>query len=77
ELRSYFQREWAHASTTLGIGLLRDRQAVEARAYLWQSLQQYPWNPRSLSALALSYLPQSIAYPFIHLRNPNLLSRAR
>ncbi len=34
DYRSYFQKEWAHANTTLGIGFLRLGQPLEARPYL-------------------------------------------
>lgn len=60
---SCFQQRWAHANTTLGIGLMRNEQVSEARPYLWRSLQaQFDW--RTLSAFLLSYTPTSIASRF-------------
>jgi glycosyltransferase involved in cell wall biosynthesis len=75
-LRAYFRQEWAHFSTTLAIGLLRSQQVIEARPYLWRSLQQQPLNLRTLTALALSYVPPNWAHSLAHLRNPGL-SRVR
>ncbi|MBF2025191.1 MAG: glycosyltransferase family 2 protein [Oscillatoriales cyanobacterium C42_A2020_001] len=76
-IQKYFEREWAHANTTLAIGLMRDRQYATARPYLLRSLSRHPLNLRTLFALMLSYLPQSLVCPIIHLRDPGLLSRAR
>ncbi len=76
-LQHHFWQEWAHASTTLGIGLLRDRQPETARPYLLSALRQSPFNLRTLMALLLSYLPQSFATWFSHLRQPNVFSKAR
>ena len=69
KLRTYFQREWAYANTTLGIGLLRANQAIAARPYLWRSLRQQKFNLRTIIALALSFMPQSLASPFLQVRN--------
>jgi glycosyltransferase involved in cell wall biosynthesis len=76
-MQKYFWREWAHANTTLAIGLMREGRSAEARPYLMRSLLQQPLNPRTLIASILSYIPQSIAMPISHLRDPGLLSRAR
>lgn len=70
--RSYFQQEWAHANTTLGIGLLRIGQPHEARPYFYQALKHHAFNLRSLVALCLSYLPQSVAHPWVGMRNPGI-----
>lgn len=77
EYRSYFQQEWVHASTTLGIGFLRMGQPAKARFYLHQALQQQKLNLRTLIALAASYLPQSMAHSLAHIRNPGLFTRFR
>ena len=77
EHRSYFQHEWVHASTTLGIGFLRMGQIAKARFYLRQALAQQKLNLRTLVALTASYLPQSMAYSLAHMRNPGLFTRLR
>jgi len=69
QLRAYFEREWAYANTTLGIGLLRENQAIAARPYLLRSLQQQKFNVRTIVALALSFIPQTLASPFLNMRN--------
>lgn len=77
ELQPYFQQEWAHASTTVAIGLMRSQQVAEARPYLLKSLQHNPLNLRTFTALLLSWMPPSLARPFVFLRNPGILSKAR
>lgn len=77
DLKPHFQREWAHANTTLAIGLMRDHAVAAARPYLRRSLTRYPWSLRTLVALALSYLPRSFAHSLVQLRNPGVLSKAR
>lgn len=77
DYRSYFQREWVHAMTTLGIGLLRMGQFDKARSYLMQALHHRKLNLRTLIALSASYMPQSMAYPLAHLQNPGLFTRLR
>ncbi|MEA5465663.1 glycosyltransferase family 2 protein [Leptothoe sp. PORK10 BA2] len=72
DYRSYFQREWAHASTTLGIGFLRLGQPVEARFHLHQSWRHQKFSLRTLIALSMSYLPQSMALSLAHMPNPGL-----
>ncbi|MBW4490171.1 MAG: glycosyltransferase [Trichocoleus desertorum ATA4-8-CV12] len=69
KLRAYFEREWAYASTTLGIGLLRANQAIAARPYFLRSLQQNKLNVRTIVALTLSFMPQTLASPFLQVRN--------
>lgn len=69
KLRAYFEQEWAHANTTLGIGLLRANQAIAARPYLWRSFQQQKLSVRTIAALALSFVPQTLASPFLQMRN--------
>jgi glycosyltransferase involved in cell wall biosynthesis len=76
-LKPHFAREWAHANTTLAIGLMRDRNSTDARLYLWRSLSRHFWNLRTWIALALSYIPTWVAQPLVHLRNPGILSKAR
>ncbi|ESA38658.1 glycosyl transferase [Leptolyngbya sp. Heron Island J] len=75
--RSYFQQELAHANTTLGIGFLRLEQPLEARNYLYRALQLQKINLRTLVALSVSYLPQSMANSLAHIRNPGLFVRLR
>lgn len=75
--RLYFQREWAHANTTLGIGFLRAGQPQLARPYFQKSLKSHKFNLRSLAALALSYLPGSLAHDWASVRNPGLFTRFR
>ncbi|MEO0458097.1 MAG: glycosyltransferase family 2 protein [Cyanobacteria bacterium P01_A01_bin.114] len=77
DYRSHFQQEWAHANTTVGIGLLRLGQADQARAYFRQALQYHRFNLRTRVALSLSYLPQSLAHSLAHIRNPGLFTRLR
>jgi glycosyltransferase involved in cell wall biosynthesis len=61
EFYSYFQQQWLAANTTLGIGLLRNKQTVAARFYLWQALNQQKLNLRTIAALTLSFSPQLLA----------------
>ncbi|MGB3767436.1 MAG: glycosyltransferase family 2 protein [Phormidesmis sp.] len=75
--RSYFQKEWAHANTTLGIGFLRLGQPLEARPYLSRSLKYHKLSLRTLAAFSLSYLPQSVAHSWATVRNPGLFTRFR
>lgn len=75
--RSYFQQEWAHASTTLGIAFLRIGQIEDARIHLHQSLRQQTFNLRTLVALTASYLPQSMSNLLAHMRNPGLFAKLR
>jgi glycosyltransferase involved in cell wall biosynthesis len=77
ELKAHFEREWAHANTTLAIGLMRDRQFTDARPYLRRSLQVSPFKLRTLLALLLSYIPEPVAHSLVHFRDPGVLSRAR
>jgi glycosyltransferase involved in cell wall biosynthesis len=69
ELHAYFWKVWAHANTTLGIGLLRSQQIAEARPYLFRALQRQKFDIRTLIALGLSFVPQTVAKPFINTRN--------
>lgn len=75
--RPYFQQEWAHANTTLGIGFLRSGEPQKARPYLRQALRYHKFNVRSLTAFGLSYLPQSISHSLAVTRNPGLFTRLR
>mgnify|MGYP002778247116 CR=1 FL=1 len=76
-IQKYFWQEWAHANTTIAIGLMLETRIAEVRLHLMRSLRQQPFNLRTLIASILSYIPQSIAVPISHLRDPGLLSRAR
>jgi glycosyltransferase involved in cell wall biosynthesis len=63
EFHPYFRQKLAHWQTTLGIGLMRDRQIKAARPYIWQSLQQQiHW--RTAIALLLSFSPPALASRF-------------
>lgn len=64
EYRPYFQRKWAEANTTLGIGLMRSQNIAEARPYFKQALKQQKLDMRSLAALLLSFTPPSLASRF-------------
>jgi glycosyltransferase involved in cell wall biosynthesis len=64
EFRPFFQREWAKATTTTGIGLMRAKQVREARSYFFQALRQHKFSLRTLAALTLSFTPPAIASRF-------------
>lgn len=63
EFKSYFKQKWIHTNTTLGIGLLRGKQIVEARPYFLRALRQ-DFNLRALTALILSFTPKLLASRF-------------
>lgn len=63
EFKPHFQQEWAHANTTLGVGLLRAQQLEEARPYFWRALRQ-KFDLRTMAALMLSFTPAPIAHRF-------------
>jgi hypothetical protein len=63
DLKPYFQQQWAHVSTTLGIGLMRSQRLKEARAYFWSSLKE-SIKLRTLAGLMLSFTPPPIASKF-------------
>lgn len=65
-LRPFFQRQWAAANATLGIGLLRDGDAAAARPYLLKAAQGEPLSLRAWVALALSWLPRPLAQPLLY-----------
>jgi glycosyltransferase involved in cell wall biosynthesis len=69
DLRPFFQRQWAEANATLGIGLLRDGHVSGARPYLLKAIQGAPLNPRPLVALLISLLPQPLAQPLLYPRS--------
>lgn len=75
--RTYFQQEWAHANTTLGIAFLRLGQPAQARSYLYRAWAHHKFNLRTLVALGMSYLPQSLAHSLAHTRNPGLFVKLR
>ncbi|AFY41934.1 glycosyltransferase family 2 protein [Nostoc sp. PCC 7107] len=61
EFHKYFQGKYSDAHTTLGIGLLRNKQITAARPYLWQALKQQKLNLRTLAALIFSFTLQLLA----------------
>lgn len=64
EFRPFFERKWAQANTTLGIGLMRSGQIAQARPYFWNALKQQKFDLRTIAALMLSYTPPSLASKF-------------
>jgi glycosyltransferase involved in cell wall biosynthesis len=63
EFHPYFRQKLAHWLTTLGIGLMRERQIQDARPHIWRSLQQQlHW--RTAIALLLSFSPPALASRF-------------
>lgn len=66
--RSYFEKKWAQSCTTLGLGLLFDNQYTEARQYLFKAFKKQAFNPRTLSALLLSYVPQPVTQRLVTFR---------
>jgi glycosyltransferase involved in cell wall biosynthesis len=65
----FFQRQWAEANATLGIGLLRDSNPTEARPYLLKAFQGNPLSLRPLVALMLSFLPRPLAQPLLYSKS--------
>ena len=61
EFNSYFRKQWLHAHTTLAIGLLRDENRTEARPLLLNALIQQKFNPRTIAAFLISFIPKSLA----------------
>ena len=64
ELRPFFERKWAQANTTLGVGLMRSGLLAEARPYFWNALNKQKFDLRTITALMLSFTPTSIASRF-------------
>ncbi len=64
QLKPYFERKWAQANTTLGIGLMRSGQIAQARPYFWNALKQQKFDLRTIAALMLSFTPTSLASKF-------------
>jgi glycosyltransferase involved in cell wall biosynthesis len=63
EFHPYFRQKLAHWLTTLGIGLMREQQAQDARPHIWRSLQhQLHW--RTAIAFILSFSPATLASRF-------------
>lgn len=60
EFHSHFKKLWLEANTTLGIGLLLDKEVKAARSYFWQALNEQKFNLRTLTALTLSFTPPII-----------------
>lgn len=77
QFRPYFKQEWAHANTTLGIGLLRAEQVAQARPYLLHALSQQKFNLRTIAALTLSFIPHRLARPFLYIQNKGRFSKIR
>jgi len=75
--RTYFQHEWAHANTTIGIAFLRMGDPQKARTYIHRALQYHRFNLRTLVAYSLSYLPQSLSHSWANVSNPGLFTRPR
>lgn len=75
EFHSYFQRQWAYASTTLGIGLLRANQPLAARSYFLKALQVQKFDGRAIAGLLLSLIPPLLAQPLSRVSNPSPLSK--
>ncbi|MBW4560111.1 MAG: glycosyltransferase [Mojavia pulchra JT2-VF2] len=67
EFKPFFQQKWLEANTTLAIGLLRSKQTDVARPYLWQVLNKQKFNLRTITALALSFIPQPLANQLLGL----------
>ena len=65
EFKTHFQKKWLESHTTLGIGLLRNKQVASARCYLWEALKQQKFNLRTIVALALSFAPRILAHPVL------------
>lgn len=61
QFRTYFQKKWLEANTTLGIGLLRSEQTAAARPYFWQVLKKQKFNMRTIVALSISFIPHFLA----------------
>ncbi|MGM3308133.1 glycosyltransferase family 2 protein [Anabaena sp. WFMT] len=61
EFHAHFKNLWLEANTTLGIGLLGDRQTTVARSYFWKTLIEQKFNLRTLTALTLSFVPPRLA----------------
>lgn len=62
----FFQRQWAEANATLGIGFLRDSNPIQARPYLLKAVRGNLWSLRHWAALLISYLPQTLAQPLLY-----------
>ena len=63
ELYPYFQKQWSHVSTTIGIGLMRGENSQEARIRFWNSLNKC-FSLRTIAALIVSFIPPKIAAKF-------------
>lgn len=61
--KAYFQKQCGFVSTSLGIGLMRSQQLMDARSCLWKSLHQQ-FSLRTAAALFLSFVPAKIAARF-------------
>jgi glycosyltransferase involved in cell wall biosynthesis len=67
EFKSHFQQKWLEAHTTLGIGLMRNQQLVEARSYLWQALKAQKFNLRTIVSLTISFSPPALANQLLEM----------
>lgn len=61
EFKSYFRKQCLHAQTTLAIGLLRENNITEARPLLLGALIQQKFNPRTIAAFLISFIPKPLA----------------
>lgn len=57
----HFQQRLAHELTTLGIGLLRNKQATVARSCFLRALQYQKFSLRTIGALIFSFMPKVLA----------------
>ncbi|MDJ1505113.1 glycosyltransferase family 2 protein [Xanthocytophaga agilis] len=64
EMLSYIEYRWQHASTSMGIALLKDSKVREARSYLFKSLTKRKPDIRTLAAFSISLMP----HPSHHIR---------
>lgn len=65
EFKQHFQQQWLAANTTFAIGLLRTKETVAARPYLWRALSKQRFNLRTIAALILSFIPRFLANPLL------------
>ncbi|AHJ29380.1 glycosyltransferase family 2 protein [Nodularia spumigena CS-584] len=61
EFKTHFQKKMLESHTTLGIGLLRNKQTELGRCYLWQALREQKFNLRTIVALILSFTPKMLS----------------
>lgn len=64
DMRKYVEYRWQHASTSMGIALLKGSKVREARSYLFKSLTKRKPDIRTLAAFSISLMP----HPSHHIR---------